>query len=87
MKRLLSIAVVLSFLASAVFADKQQQPITDGTLTDQVRVHLANDQDVGGMNIGVDVKDGTVTLSGKVRTDKQKVKAEKITKKVKGVSV
>lgn len=87
MKRLLSVTVVLVMLASLLLADKHQEtPITDGTLTDQVRVHLANDPDVGGMNIGVDVKDATVTLSGKVRNDKQRVKAEKIAKKVKGVT-
>jgi len=86
MKRLLSLAVVLFLLAPAFCADKHQTPITDDTLTDQVKVKLANDQDVGGMNIQVDVKDGTATLSGKVRTDHQKSKAEKIAKKVKGIN-
>ena len=87
MKRLLSVAVKLAMLSAIVLAaDKQQMPITDDTLTDQVRVHLANDQDVGGLNIGVNVDKGTVTLSGKVRNDKQRSKAEKIAKKVKGVT-
>ena len=85
MKHLLSLAVVLFLIAPAFCADKHQ-PITDDTLTDQVRVKLANDQDVGGLNIQVDVKEGTVTLSGKVRTDHQKSKAEKIAKKVKGIN-
>ena len=35
--------------------------------------------------IQVDSHDGAVTLTGKVRTEKQKSKAERLTKKVKGV--
>lgn len=62
------------------------QKVSDDILIDQVRVHLADDPDVGGMKIDVAVHQGAVTLTGKVRTDKQKIKAEKITKKVKGVT-
>jgi osmotically-inducible protein OsmY len=64
----------------------QKQPITDDTITDQVLVKLANDPDVGGMKFEVSVHEGAVTLKGKVRTDKQKSKAEKLAKKVKGVT-
>lgn len=85
MMRLLSFAVVLFLLVPAFCADKHQA-ITDDTIIDQVRVKLANDQDVGGLNIQVDAKDGSVTLSGKVRTDRQKSRAEKLAKKVKGVN-
>jgi hyperosmotically inducible periplasmic protein len=63
-----------------------QKQVTDDELTDQVRVKLANDADVGGLNIAVDVHQGAVTLTGKVRNDKQRIKAEKVAKKVKGVT-
>jgi len=84
--RLLSFAVVFILLIAPVFAADKHQPVTDDGIVDQVRVKLANDQDVGGMNIGVEAKDGNVTLTGKVRTDHQRSKAEKIAKKVKGVN-
>jgi osmotically-inducible protein OsmY len=41
---------------------------------------------VGGMSINVDVHQGIATLKGKVRNEKQKSKAEKLAKKVKGVT-
>ena len=58
---------------------------SDDALYDQVRIKLAQDIQVNGGAIGVTVRDATVTLSGKIRTDKAKVKAEKIAAKVKGV--
>ena len=79
--------LVLGFMLALtpLLAQKQKQ-ITDDTIRDQVMVKLANDQDVGGMPIDVDVRQGVATLKGKVRNDKQKSKAEKLAKKVKGVT-
>jgi hyperosmotically inducible periplasmic protein len=57
----------------------------DDTLYDQVRIRIANDREIGGGRIDVAVKDGVVELTGKVKTAKQKDRAEKLTKKVKGV--
>jgi osmotically-inducible protein OsmY len=82
--RLLSLTVVLALLVTPLFA--QKGPVTDDTITDQVMVKLANDAEVGGIKFDVTVHQGTVTLKGKVRNDKQKTKAEKVTKKVKGVT-
>jgi osmotically-inducible protein OsmY len=47
---------------------------------------LAGDQDVRGGAIEVEVHNGVVTLKGKVDTEKRKERAEKLTKKVKGVT-
>ena len=82
--RLLSLTVVLALLVTPLFA--QKGPVTDDTITDQVMVKLANDSELGGIKFDVTVHEGTVTLKGKVRNDKQKTKAEKVTKKVKGVT-
>lgn len=57
----------------------------DDRISDQVRMRLATDPDVKGGALDVTVKDGQVTLRGRVDTDKGKKKAEKLTKKVKGV--
>jgi len=82
MTRRLSLLLALSLAAAPLIAQKH---VPDGEVVDQVRVKLANDPDVGSVKIDVDAHDGAVTLTGKVKTDKQRVKAERIAKKVKGV--
>ena len=81
--RLLIYPLLIALVLSPLFAQKKA---TDDMLVDQVRVRLADDSDVGGQRIDVDVHQGRVVLKGKVRTEQQKAKAEKIAKKVKGVS-
>jgi osmotically-inducible protein OsmY len=58
----------------------------DDRIYDEVRRKLADDVDVKGAGIDVAVQNGMVTISGKVHTERGKEKAEKIVKKVKGVS-
>ncbi len=82
MTRLFSLIVVVALVLAPVFAQKAH---SDDEIMDQVRIKLAGDIDVKGANIDVAVKDGVVTLKGKVETDKQRSRAEKMTKKVKGV--
>jgi osmotically-inducible protein OsmY len=79
-------AVLLAGLAlQALCAAKDPPPVNDDTITDQVRIKLASDPIVKGGALQVEVKQGVVTLSGAVELDKQKEKAEKIARKVKGV--
>ncbi|HEX3879849.1 MAG TPA: BON domain-containing protein [Bryobacteraceae bacterium] len=52
---------------------------------DNVIIKLASDQIVKGGALKVDVSQGVVTLSGPVETPKQKERATKLTKQVKGV--
>ncbi len=66
--------------------DKDKSPVSDDVIVDQVRVKLADDSEVGGQPIQVDAHAGMVVLTGKVTSDKLKIKAEKIAKKVKGVT-
>ncbi|WP_321477451.1 BON domain-containing protein [uncultured Paludibaculum sp.] len=82
--RILSLFLAFFFLFQtvAVFADDKA---SDDMIYDQVRRKLANDPDVKGGTLEVEVKDGTVTIKGSVENDKLKSKAERITKKVKGV--
>jgi osmotically-inducible protein OsmY len=60
-------------------------PPSDDEIYDKVRITLANDKDVKGGAIEVKVTQGVVELSGTVRLEKQRTKAEKAAKKVKGV--
>jgi len=58
----------------------------DGRIHDEVLAKLANDSDVRGGGFEVVVKNGAVILRGQVHTQKAKEKAEKLAKRVKGVT-
>ena len=79
---LITLVGSLVFVAAPAYAQKAS---SDDQLHDKVKERLASDRDVKGGGIEVDVKDGVVTLSGKVRDDRAKLKAEKIVRKVPGV--
>lgn len=70
-------------LVMPVFA---QNTSSDDRIYDAVRQRLANDPDVKGADLDVAVKDGVVTIKGTVNDQRAKDKAEKIVKKVKGVT-
>lgn len=75
--------IFLALLAPLLLA--QKAPVTDDTIFDRVRLKLASDPDVRGGAFDVQVKDGVVTIKGRVDKESYKQRAEKLTKKVKGV--
>lgn len=78
--------LILAFsLLTANLLTAAPDAATDGHTIDMVRRKLANDPEVKGGALDVDVKDGVTTLRGKVAREKDKARAEKLTKKVKGV--
>ncbi|MGI8989335.1 MAG: BON domain-containing protein [Bryobacteraceae bacterium] len=77
---LILMALVCGFAIQA--ADKQ---VSDDLIYDNVKRKLAIDQVVKGGALDIDVKQGVVTLKGKVEYEKQKKKAEKLARKVSGV--
>ena len=81
-KLLASLLTVTLLAAICLAADK---PISDGAISDQVMIKLSSDPVVKGGGLHADVKDGVVTLTGSVAEQKQKDKATKIAKGVKGV--
>jgi len=68
--------------AGFYFADKK---ISDDSLHDLVMRKLADDSEIKGGGLQIDVKEGVVTLRGKLETQRQIQKAEKVAKKVGGV--
>ena len=82
--KIAALLLALSVLAFTSLA-KQDLPLTDNVIADQVKIKLAGDSYVKGGALEVDVKNGVATLSGAVETTKQKERAEKLTKGVKGV--
>jgi hyperosmotically inducible periplasmic protein len=81
--RALSLLLIFALLTPLLVA--QGSP-SDGSIYDDVRRKLANDVDVKGAGIDVDVKNGAVTLKGRVRSEKARTKATAVAKKVKGVT-
>jgi len=77
-----ALAIALMLPAAAPAADK---PVSDDLVYNLVRQKLAGDSVVKGGALNVDVKDGVVTISGKLQSEKQKDKAERLAHKVKGV--
>lgn len=83
-RTVISLLLPFSLLAVALPA-AEKKPISDDAIYDNLRRKLANDPDVKGGALDVQVKDGIVTLRGTVEYDKQKSKAEKLARKVNGV--
>lgn len=76
---------LLSLMCLLASAPLRAEADKDDVIYDQVRIRLAGDPDVNGGALEVEVKDGVVTVRGKVRTEKGRAKVEKLAKKVKGV--
>lgn len=81
----LVLLVTMAFLSVNQAAFAAGKPVTDDFISDTVRQKLAADSLVKGGAIEVDVKAGVVTLKGKVQEGKQRDKADRIAKRVKGV--
>lgn len=79
------VLLLTGLLLLAVCLAKDPRVVNDDTITDQVRIKLADDPTVKGGGLTVTVKGGVVTLSGAVELDRQKEKAASLAKKVKGV--
>jgi len=81
--RLLALLLLVTLAIPMLVA--QQKAITDDAISDSVRQRLASDADVRGAALDVTVKEGVVTIKGRVHTEKGRRKATELTKKVKGV--
>jgi hyperosmotically inducible protein len=84
--RALSLILIISLLAISWAPLLAQGKPSDDLIYDEVRRRLANDMTAQGGGIEVEVKEGVVTLSGKVKSEKQKDRAETLTKRVRGVT-
>lgn len=82
--RLISSLLILVLLAPMLVL--AQKPSVDDRIYDDVRRRLADDADVRGAGLTVTVKDGAVTLEGRVHDEKSRGKAARIAKRVKGVT-
>ena len=81
--RLVAVLLLLTFAVPMLVA--QQKGTSDDTIFDNVRQKLASDADVRGAALDVTVKEGIVTIKGRVHTEKGRKKATDLAMKVKGV--
>ncbi|MEJ5369050.1 MAG: BON domain-containing protein [Bryobacteraceae bacterium] len=79
------LALVLILLVAGLPFAAAQQASNDDQIYDLVRRRLAGDPDVKGGAFEITVANGVVTLKGTVKSEKAKKKADKLTRKVKGV--
>jgi len=84
--RVLSVVLVVSLLALVSAQLTAADKVSDDQIFDQVKLKFGKDTQVKGGAFEIDVKDGVVTVTGKVRTEKQKDRAERLAKQVKGVT-
>jgi len=82
--RLVSLLLMLALIAPMLVL--AQGTPDDDRIYDTVRRRLAEDVDVKGAGIDVVVKQGAVTLRGRVHDEKAREKAARVAKKVKGVT-
>src|ERR1700721_273414 len=79
------VAALMTILLLAGICLAADKIISDDMIYDNVRIKLASDQIVKGGALNVDVKEGVVTLGGRVENNRQKDRAGKLTKSGKGV--
>lgn len=84
-KRVCSFVLFLAIVCSTVPVRAASKPVSDDLVYDNVRRKLATDDEVKGGGLEVEVKEGKVILRGQVPSEKKRIKAEKLARKVAGV--
>src|SRR6476661_4645423 len=82
--RLVCVLLILCLIAPMLVL--AQGTSNDDRIYDAVRRKLADDADVKGAGFTVVVKNGAITLEGRVHDEKAREKAARLAKKVKGVT-
>lgn len=83
--RWLGFVTLIAILSMFAISSVAKNRVSDDEIHDAVKVALASDRDVRGTTVVVAVKDGVVTLKGRVFNQKAKKRAVRIAKKQKGV--
>ena len=76
---------VLALLGIFALVLGAQKTVSDDEIFDNVRRRLAGDPEVKGARFDVTVKQGVVTIRGKVDKEKYKQKAQRLASREKGV--
>ena len=87
MRKYLVALTALTLMSGVAWADTHgsRQPVKDSYITTKVKAELATDHATKAREIHVATVDGIVTLSGMVRSEAEKDRAEQDAMRVKGV--
>ncbi|HEV8131649.1 MAG TPA: BON domain-containing protein [Acidobacteriota bacterium] len=66
---------------------KMGEIASDASITAKIKMKFASDEKVSAMNVGVDTKDGMVTLTGEVASKEERERAVELAKSVEGVKM
>jgi hyperosmotically inducible protein len=80
-----SAPVTVLIAVTVFFVSCSSQAVDDSTVSAKVKTKLAADSQTSAIKIGVETRDGVVTLTGTVPTDTEKAKAEQLAKNTDGV--
>lgn len=80
------IPLISLLLAGLITFGCASQTTSDATITAAVKTKLAANADTSAIKIGVETKNGVVTLSGKVPTETEKARAEEVAARTEGVT-
>jgi osmotically-inducible protein OsmY len=81
----LALTAVILLLAACSSTRTTGEQVDDGWITTKIKAKLTGDGDINPFNIDVDVLEGVVTLTGKVKKPEAKVEAERHARNTKGV--
>ena len=75
----------LPMIESCSSTQPAETQLSDAGITSKVKSKLIADPEVSAHNIDVDTEEGTVYLTGRVKTQKQKDEAERLARDTEGV--
>jgi hyperosmotically inducible periplasmic protein len=81
------LALLTLMAVTLFFIGCSSQAVDDSTVSAKVKGKLAADSQTSAIKIGVETKEGIVTLTGTVPTDTEKAKAEQLAKNTEGVKL
>jgi len=88
-RRFIAPAALAVGLAFAMPSCSTTEPIgvqlDDTVISTKVKSKFAGDPEVAAMNVGVETVEGTVTLTGRVKSENERQEAEKLAKQTDGV--
>src|SRR5262245_8171962 len=85
LKHIIVAGVIGAFLVAAPVRQAAAQGVDDDALEARIESEFEASPSLAARNIDIEVKQGTATLTGKVRTAQEKDTAEKIASEVRGV--
>jgi len=80
------VAVMMMSLAACSSTRSPGRQIDDATITTKVKAKFAADGDINPFNISVDTKEGVVTLTGRVKKEEARTRAEQLARDTNGVT-